>query len=49
MISPLNNLANSSESFVFPVPVAPKITTKGDRQGAAMLFCYWHDRRADKV
>ena len=37
IISPLNSLANSSESFVFPVPVAPKITTNGDRQGAAIV------------
>ena len=37
IISPLNILANSSESFVFPVPVAPKITTNGDRQGAAIV------------
>ena len=40
IISPLNNLPSSSESLVLPVPVAPKITTNGVRQGAAILDCW---------
>ena len=38
--SPLKRLANSSDSFVLPVPVAPRITTTGFLTEAAILNSY---------